>query len=162
MGPPPPPDVVATRARVQVGVADRAGQILRRAGDVDADFAAVMTRAPRGDITEQGVGTLAQAADVGAAQSGLSIIGPPEGGTPEQTKAWWDSQSDTAKGAILRDNPDLVRNLDGIPVTDRDTANRTVPAHEIGRLRGDTSEQGQLELRGLLDIDKRLDHAEPG
>ncbi|WP_332845806.1 alpha/beta hydrolase [Amycolatopsis mongoliensis] len=162
MGPPPPPDVAAIRARVQVEVADRVGQILRRAGDVDADFAAVMTRALRGEITEQGVGTLAQAAQVGAAQSGLSIIGPPEGGTPDQAKAWWDSLSDTAKGAILRDNPDLVRNLDGIPVADRDAANRTVLAHEIARLRGDTSEQGRLELQGLLDIDKRLNHAEPG
>jgi len=131
------------------------------------------------------VGTLAQAADVGAAQSGLSIIGPPEHGTPDQNKAWWDSLSDTAKVAILRDNPDLVRNLDGIPVIDRDAANRAVLQREIDKLQAEASQlaranpndprspnQGDwpgkerldqitCQLNALHGIENRLDHPGP-
>ncbi|MEC3982316.1 alpha/beta hydrolase [Amycolatopsis sp. H20-H5] len=139
-GPPLPPDVAARQAKALVEIHDRVEQIVRRAIDVDADLAGILTRAMRGEITEQGVGTLAQAAEVGAGQSGLSIIGPPEHGTPGENNAWWDSLSDTAKGAILRDNPDLVRNLDGIPVVDRDSANRAVLNREIEKLKAEASD----------------------
>ncbi|WP_414944214.1 alpha/beta hydrolase [Amycolatopsis sp. cmx-11-32] len=141
--------------RVMAELADRVEQILRRATDVDADFAAIMQRALRGEITEQGAGTLAQAADAGAAQSGLSIIRPPENGSPGDNKAWWDSLSDTAKVALLRGNPGLIGNLDGIPATDRDAANRAVLASEIARLRGDP------KVKGLEAIARRLDQPEP-
>ncbi|AUI57436.1 alpha/beta hydrolase [Amycolatopsis sp. BJA-103] len=141
--------------RVMTELADRIEQILRRATDVDADFAAILHRALRGEITEQGGGTLAQAADTGAAQSGLSIIGPPENGSPGDNKAWWDSLSDTAKVALLQGNPGLVGNLDGIPATDRDAANRAVLASEIARLQGDP------KVKGLEAIARRLDQPEP-
>ncbi|MEU9692378.1 alpha/beta hydrolase [Amycolatopsis japonica] len=147
----PSPD----QPRVRAELADRVEQGLRRAADVDADFAEILRRALRGEITEQGGGTLAQAADAGAAQSGLSIIGPPENGTPGDNKAWWASLSDTAKVALLQGNPGLVGNLDGIPATDRDAANRAVLAREIARLQGDP------KLRGLEAIQQRLDRADP-
>ncbi|WP_037304334.1 alpha/beta hydrolase [Amycolatopsis orientalis] len=141
--------------RVMAELADRIEQILRRATDVDADFAAIMRRALRGEFTEQGAGTLAQAADAGVAQSGLSIIGPPENGTPGDTKAWWDSLSDTAKVALLQRNPDLVGNLDGVPAADRDAANRAVLARELARLHGDP------RRTGLEAIERRLAQPEP-
>ncbi|MBB5854670.1 alpha/beta hydrolase [Amycolatopsis umgeniensis] len=171
---------------IQAEITDKVEQILRRAADVDADFAAIMTRAMRGEISEQGVGTLAQAADVGAAQSGLSIIGPPEGGTPSDNKAWWDSLSDTAKVALLQNAPDLIRNLDGVPVVDRDAANRAVLQREIDRLQSEATEisranpndprtphQGDwpgkekldeiaAKLDGLRAIQGRLDRPGPG
>ncbi|MFD8494221.1 alpha/beta hydrolase [Amycolatopsis sp. NPDC059657] len=176
-GPPPPPDVVAKQARVKVELADRVEQILRRAADVDADFAAILTKAMSGEITEQDATSLAQAADAGTRQSGLSIIGPPEGGTPGDNKAWWASLSDTAKATILRDNPDLVRNLDGIPVVDRDSANRAVLQREIGKLetkkaeltRGNLGDAGKAaldeitaKLKGLHNIDNRLNRPDNG
>ncbi|OXM49208.1 alpha/beta hydrolase [Amycolatopsis alba] len=141
--------------RVKAELADRIEQILRRATDVDADFAAILRRALRGEITEQGGSTLAQAADAGAAQSGLSIIGPPENGSPGDNKAWWASLSDTAKVALLRGNPGLVGNLDGVPAADRDAANRAVLASEIARLQGDP------KLKGLEAIQQRLDRSDP-
>ncbi|MFD5095594.1 alpha/beta hydrolase [Amycolatopsis thailandensis] len=141
--------------RVSAELADRIEQLLRRATDVDADFAGIMRRALRGEITEQGGGTLAQAADAGAAQSGLSIIGPPENGSPGDNKAWWASLSDTAKVALLQGNPGLVGNLDGIPATDRDAANRAVLAREIARLQGDP------KLKGLEAIQQRLERSDP-
>ncbi|MEV7554843.1 alpha/beta hydrolase [Amycolatopsis sp. NPDC089917] len=143
------------RPRVTAELADRIEQLLRRATDVDADFADIMRRAVRGEITEQGGSTLAQAADAGAAQSGLSIIGPPENGSPGDNKAWWASLSDTAKVALLQGSPGLVGNLDGIPATDRDAANRAVLAREITRLQGDP------KLKGLEAIRQRLDRSDP-
>ncbi|WET81758.1 alpha/beta hydrolase [Amycolatopsis sp. QT-25] len=143
------------QARVLAELADRIEQGLRRAADVDADFAAILGRALRGEITDQDGGTLAQAADAGAARSGLSIIGPPENGSPGDNKAWWASLSDTAKVALLQENPGLVGNLDGIPAVDRDAANRAVLAREIARLRGDP------KLQGLEAIERRLARSEP-
>ncbi|MGW4394312.1 alpha/beta hydrolase [Amycolatopsis nivea] len=185
-GPPPPLDVAARRERIRVELVDRVEQILRRANDVDADLAAIMTRALRGEITERDAGTLAQAAAAGAAQSGLSIVGPPAGGTPGDNKAWWDTLSDTAKAAVLRDSPDLVRNLDGIPTVDRDAANRAVLQREIDKLQSEATEISRAnpndprsphqtdwpgkekldeiagKLNGLRAIEERLNHIGPG
>jgi len=180
------PDLAAKRDKVKLELLDRVEQLLRRATDVDADLAAILLRAANGQITEQGVGTLAQAADVGAWQSGLSITEPPPGGTPGDNKAWWDSLSDTAKAAILRDAPDLVRNLDGVPIVDRDAANRAVLKREIDKLQAEATEisranpndprsrnqtdwpgQEKLaeingKLNGLHAIETRLNQPQPG
>ncbi|WIX79374.1 alpha/beta hydrolase [Amycolatopsis carbonis] len=148
--------------RIRVELSDRIEQILRQATDVDADFAGILTRAARGEITDQGATTLAQAAHAGTAQSGLSTIGPPQGGTPGDNRAWWDSLSTTSQGTILRDNPDLVRNLDGVPVKDRDAANRVVLQREMTRLQKDPSDDAKAKLRGLTDINNRLNDTGPG
>ncbi|HEY2057889.1 alpha/beta hydrolase [Amycolatopsis sp. NBC_01480] len=161
-GPAVPSDVAGARQRVQTELTDRVEQILRQATDVDADFAAILTRAANGEITDQGATSLAQAADAGSAQSGLSTQGPPPGGTPGDNRAWWDSLPDATQATILRDNPDLVRNLDGIPVTDRDAANRGVLQREMARLQGDPSEDAKAKLRGLEAIRTRLDATGPG
>lgn len=157
----------AERAKIREELLDRVEQILRRAVDVDADFAAVMTKVLHGEITEQGVGTLAQAADVGAGQSGLTITGPPPGGTPEENKAWWYSLSDTAKMAVFQNSPEWIGNLDGIPCTDRDAANQITLGREITRLQaavdhnpGDEDAKGKLG--GLKAIESRLTAPEPG
>jgi hypothetical protein len=179
-------DLAAKRDKVKYELLDRVEQLLRRATDVDADLATILMRAANGQITEQGVGTLAQAADVGAGQSGLSITEPPPGGTPGDNKAWWDSLSDTAKAAILRGAPDLVRNLDGVPIVDRDAANRAVLKREIDKLQAEATQisrgnpndprsrhqtdwpgKEKLEeingkLNGLHAIETRLNQSQPG
>ncbi|WP_239154135.1 hypothetical protein [Amycolatopsis sp. FDAARGOS 1241] len=126
----------------------RVEQILRQAADVDAGFAAVLARAADGEITDQDATSLAQAADAGAVQS--------------DNRAWWDSLSVTTQGAILRDAPDLVRNLDGVPVTDREAANRLVLQREIARLQKDPGDAANSKLRGLNDIGTRLAATGPG
>lgn len=147
---------------IRAELADRVEQILRQAADIDADLAALLARAAQGEITDQGATSLAQAAGAGAAQNGLTTIGPPPGATPGENRAWWDSLSGTAQGAILRDNPDLVRNLDGIPVKDRDAANRVVLQRETDRLKKDPSDAAKVKLQGLTDISARLASTGPG
>jgi hypothetical protein len=173
-GPPPPPDVAAQRERVRVDLADRVEQILRRARDVDADLARILTGAVRGEITQQGAGKLPRAAGAGTGQGGTSIIGPSGCGTPGDNRAWWDSLSDTERATVLRDTPDWVRNLDGIPVLDRDSANRTALQREIANLQtragelaltdpADWVSRDELhrELDGLRAIAHRLSHPDP-
>ncbi len=78
------------------------------------------------------IGTAADAAQGTApAQSG-----PPPGATPEQVRDWWESQSLPQRYAIVNDQPDLIRNLDGIPAGFRDMANRAVLDRELATLRG--------------------------
>ena len=54
---------------------------------------------------------------------GLSDI-PPNKKDPAQVAAWWNAHTDGEKEALIRDNPDLIGNLDGVDGTSRDKANR--------------------------------------
>lgn len=116
------PEVQRERARVHAEVMDRLEQILRRADDVDADFAAVLGRAARGEI-DDGTG-LSLAAATGEGAGGLSTLGPPEHGTPADNAGWWASLSDEERRALIDRDPGALGNLDGLPAAVRDEANR--------------------------------------
>ena len=53
---------------------------------------------------------------------------------PESTKMWWDSLSRYAKDQILERNPEELGNRDGIPATDRSTANVKAMANDLRRI----------------------------
>ena len=125
----------------QAEVADRVGQILAEAAEVDADLTVVLNRASEGESGSGGTVALAMAAS----------SSPKPNGTPAENRAWWDGLSDSAQASVLRDNPDLIRNLDGIPVVDRDAANRAVLQREIDKLPADDPKR-----RGLAAIHDRL------
>ncbi|WP_116050377.1 alpha/beta hydrolase [Amycolatopsis palatopharyngis] len=144
-----PPDVVAERDRVQAEVADRVEQILRRADDVDNDIADVIGRAILGTISEGDSTTLAQAAEAGAAQGGLSVLGPPQGGTPGDNSGWWASLSEAERRQILRAHPEWIGNLDGVPAKYRDEANRARLPMERARLEAE-AQRLREELDGNL------------
>src|SRR3981189_1597068 len=55
---------------------------------------------------------------------GRSPAPPPVGATPDQVKDWWNTLDQQQRATILRDSPELVRGLDGIPAAIRDSANR--------------------------------------
>jgi WXG100 family type VII secretion target len=57
----------------------------------------------------------------------------PVGKSPEEVKKWWDTLSREHKDQLLRDWPDKLGNLDGIPVVERHTANHTVMERDIAR-----------------------------
>ncbi|WP_158848983.1 WXG100-like domain-containing protein [Saccharothrix deserti] len=62
---------------------------------------------------------------------------PPPGASPQEVNTWWRSLSEGERADIVKNSPDLVRNLDGIPATDRDQANRNVLDREIAALRAE-------------------------
>jgi WXG100 family type VII secretion target len=52
----------------------------------------------------------------------------------KEVKKWWKSLDHQQRDKLLHDWPDKLGNLNGIPVVDRDTANRTVMQQDIDRL----------------------------
>jgi hypothetical protein len=141
-----PPDIVAERDRVQAEVADRVEQILRRAEDIDNDLADVISRAILDSISEGDSATLAQAAAAGATQGGLSVLGPPQGGTPGDNAGWWAALPPGERRQILRNHPEWIGNLDGVPAKYRDEANRARLPVERARLEAEAQ-----QLREELD-----------
>jgi hypothetical protein len=158
-GPSPdtPPDQVeavkAERQKVRVELLDRVKQILARAEEVDNDLADLMGKAERGEIGDGAATTLAAAADAGAGQGGLSGLAPPQGGTPQDVHSWWETLSDAERQRAMMANPALIGGLDGVPVVDRDKANRMLLDAQMKQLDG---QKRALEaLGGNLAEDQR-------
>ncbi|MRJ78005.1 hypothetical protein GEV29_15820 [Aeromicrobium sp. SMF47] len=57
-------------------------------------------------------------------------------GDPKAINAWWMALTPAEREALKIDNPDAVGNTDGIPVDDRDEANRASMTRDIDRLHG--------------------------
>lgn len=64
--------------------------------------------------------------------------GIPENKSPEEVKKWWDSLSQGDKDRLLREQPDKLGNLNGIPVEDRTKANIEVMNRDIARVENAT------------------------
>lgn len=74
-------------------------------------------------------------------------------GDPEAVFAWWNGLSRAAREAIKAMRPELIGNLDGIPLTDRDEANRA----NMTALRDSIEERegtGDMTDRDRDDLDK--------
>lgn len=83
----------------------------------------------------------------------------PEGKSPEEVKQWWDSLSKADRDRLLREQPDKLGNLDGIPVADRSTANITVMERDIARVEnatGPVSEQDMVRYHNALKVREGL------
>src|SRR5436305_1685504 len=50
--------------------------------------------------------------------------GPPPDRDPVHVAAWWHGLSPAQRRTLLDRHPELVGDLDGVPATDRDVANR--------------------------------------
>ena len=142
-----PPDLhPEDRARARAEVADAITQALRTADDIDSDLASVLTRAERGEFGTGDETTVAAAAADGARDPGLTLLEPPKDGTPSQNAGWWNSLSPAGQAILLRDHPDWLGNLDGLPGAVRSQAN----VARIPGLRADLRRQ-------LDDLNKQLD-----
>ncbi|OLE28064.1 MAG: hypothetical protein AUG44_08485 [Actinobacteria bacterium 13_1_20CM_3_71_11] len=80
--------------------------------------------------------------------------GPPPDRDPVHVAAWWHGLSPAQRRTLLDRHPELVGDLDGVPATDRDVANRV----RLARLLADP---GTPHRAGLLAIGARLDAAGP-
>lgn len=65
----------------------------------------------------------------------LDTLKPPDGATDTEVNQWWDSLSEDEQNRIIVERPDWVGNLDGVPGTARDSANR----NRLGKLRNDSN-----------------------
>lgn len=57
----------------------------------------------------------------------------PVGKSPEEVNQWWKSLPPEKRAQLLKDWPDKLGNLDGIPVKDRSEANKTIMYRDLAR-----------------------------
>ncbi|ALG06506.1 alpha/beta hydrolase [Kibdelosporangium phytohabitans] len=134
--------------RVKAELVDRIEQVLRRANAIDEDLTTVVNRARTSQTLDGDADGLTGAAQAGTARGGLSVAGPPQGGSPSDNAGWWDTLSDMEKQRITKEHPDWIGNLDGVPAAARDAANRA-------RLPGERAALG----RHLAEVEAKLREA---
>lgn len=62
----------------------------------------------------------------------------PQDKSPEEVKTWWESLSQSDKDRLLREQPEKLGNLNGIPVEDRSKANIETMNRDIARVENAT------------------------
>lgn len=80
----------------------------------------------------------------------------PTGSSAAGRKAWWNGLTQQERDRYLELSPDRIGALDGIPVADRDTANRRHLPDLIEKLEGQTDKQSKEQLAGLREIERQL------
>lgn len=68
--------------------------------------------------------------EAGGAPLGRAEVPPPET-TPANIRDWWQTLPTATQDALKAENPDAIRNLDGIPATVRDELNREALKREL-------------------------------
>ncbi|MGX7824385.1 hypothetical protein ACTG9Q_04765 [Actinokineospora sp. 24-640] len=102
----PPVPADPARASVRTDLEHRVQLILRRAGEIDAALADVLGKVVRGEITDGGARTLAEAAAVGFGHGLPAIPGPPPnpptdpGAGGHGTDPWWTTADDHTVRAL--------------------------------------------------------------
>lgn len=127
----------AQRVAAQQEILTALGSVLTRATEIDTTFAALLARAAEEQVDDGDATTLAQAAATGEQAAALRLPSPPAGGTPAENAAYWDAIDAATQQRILAEHPELVGNLDGVPVVARDQANRAVLTGELARVDAD-------------------------
>lgn len=115
---------------------DRAGDQLRqmvtnivtRGNDIESEASRVLWAANSGDIGVDGLTDADQAANAGA-----HFALEPDA-SPQEVEDWWNSLGAEQQQWMTAHRPDWVRNLDGIPTTVRNQANRSFLQTERARL----------------------------
>ncbi|MFD8691703.1 alpha/beta hydrolase [Streptomyces sp. NPDC059651] len=80
----------------------------------------------------------------------------PTGSSAAGRKAWWDGLTQQERDRYLELSPDRIGSLDGIPVADRDAANRRNLPGLISELEGRSDKASKEKLAGLREIDRQL------
>ncbi|MGJ7907886.1 alpha/beta hydrolase [Actinopolyspora sp. H202] len=145
----------AERKTLRAELANRVGELERRAKDIDEQLAEVLRDASKDRI--DGDGSLANAAQQGAKAGELSVTQPPDKGDPGANAAWWSSLSSEERQSVLEKHPEWVGNRNGIPATVRDEANRALLDQEEKRLRKIIDDYtGRAASTEVLEAKERL------
>lgn len=138
------------------GVADdirrRLSGLLLRADELDRDAAVllggVLEPTPGGSPGSDGLHEFGGARRSGPDTAGTPTV-PALGTAPADVARWWNELSENDRTALLSTSPDRLGNLDGIPGSVRDLANRAVLDGERARLE-EVARQLRAELDGNL------------
>ncbi|MFC1413801.1 alpha/beta hydrolase [Streptacidiphilus sp. N1-12] len=132
-------------------LAARLAAALAAAGRADARCAAALAgsagQARSGEGLDPAVGRSALLA--AAALVGAGLPGP--GSSPARVHDWWLRLDPDERRMLLRDQPQLVGSLDGVPASVRDRANRTLLDQLLAYQSDALPNQGLLAIRDRLD-----------
>lgn len=141
-------------------VADRIARAVRSAREIDARYARTLNglKAEKGlDVTAATLKDVARdTADVRSTAGRHLADAIPQDKSPAERKKWWDALTDEQRQEYLKVAPDLIGDLDGIPATARDEANRTylpILIDEMARRGGDDV---QTKIDALRMIQTKL------
>lgn len=141
----------------------------RRTGELAAELTAVLAQATA--IDDESARALGALAADDPAGSGPTVTVPASTTPPAEVHRWWESLDDAQREQLLSADPARIGALDGVPVVDRDRANRIVldSAHEEaadqrdaalrrppGDERDDAVDAADEKVRALRAIDDRL------
>ncbi|MEW5536387.1 alpha/beta hydrolase [Streptomyces cyaneofuscatus] len=139
-------------------VADRIARAVRSAREIDARYAKTLNglKAERGlDVTAATLKDVARdTADVRSTAGRHLAEAIPQDKSPAERKKWWDGLTEEQRQEYLKVAPDLIGDLDGIPATARDEANRTylpILIDEMARRGGDDVKTKLDALRMIQD-----------
>ncbi|MFF1452643.1 alpha/beta hydrolase [Streptomyces sp. NPDC058274] len=148
------------RAKAQ-DVADRIAHALREARETDERYSTALHKlkaAPGLAVDRKTWADVSSDADaVNQAAYNYLEKQVPLDKTPAERKEWWDHLSKGQREEYVTAFPELIGNLDGIPATARDEANRMNLHMLIGDLSGKHDSASQEMLGGLNKIQERLD-----
>ncbi|WP_326736448.1 alpha/beta hydrolase [Streptomyces sp. NBC_01022] len=155
-------------ARAQ-GYADRIGDAWNAAREADKEYAAAIklftdaaNRCAKGDWS---AGLVELATANALSNELLSELGMPDDkASPEAVQRWWASLSPSLQAELIQDYPEEIGNRDGIPVVDRDRANRTYLPMLLSSLEtdyaaasGDKAAALKDKIDGVKGIQQQLD-----
>lgn len=161
-------DIETEEAALQQEARDLAGRITTFDDDVttwqqdltaaEDDFVAALQSS---DTVAEGDSAAATAPDTAPlAQRAAELQGD-----PEAMNTWWESLTPAQQEALKVSHPELVGNSNGVPVTDRDDANRANLSEDINTLLqrqadGELSDSEQRRLERLQGIYDSMRQAE--
>ncbi|MFD6325976.1 alpha/beta hydrolase [Streptomyces sp. NPDC058442] len=141
-------------------IADRIAHALREAGEIDERYSRALNKLKAAPGLKVDAKTWADAAAdtkaVGDAAADYLKDDIPLDKSPAARKDWWDHLTPEQRDEYLAVYPDVIGNLDGIPATVRDEANRENLQMLIGQMAGRNDDDSQTKLAGLTGIQKKL------
>ncbi|BAC72291.1 hypothetical protein AQJ43_26810 [Streptomyces avermitilis] len=144
-------------------IADRIAHALREARETDERYRQALSKLKAGPGLKVDTKTWADAAAdvkaVGDAATEYLKDDIPLDKSPAARKDWWDHLTQEQREEYLAVYPDVIGNLDGIPATVRDEANRENVELLIGKLSGQDDEKSKTILEGLKGIQGKLQEA---
>lgn len=116
--------------RLQLNESAAAVRLLAETATLNADAQDETSSAASVLAGLAGLGPIAGAAGAGAPGGNPATAplpaGPPSNGSPAANATWWNELTPAQQAAVLAQHPEWVGNLDGIPGSVRDEANRAL------------------------------------
>ncbi|MDX5565948.1 alpha/beta hydrolase [Streptomyces sp. ID05-04B] len=143
-----------------VDIADRIAHAVREAQEIDDRYSKALNKLKAAPGLNVDTKTWADvASDVDAVSSAASKYledNIPLDKSPADRKEWWDSLSNEEREEYKTAFPEIIGNMDGIPSTVRDEANRENISLLIAQLEGRHDEAYKEKLEGLKGIQTKL------